>query len=245
MKNIAAFFDIDGTLYRNSLMIEHFKKLLKYEVFDPIIWHSDIKQKFNEWDNREGDFDVYMEELASVYIDSLKGLNKTEYDFIAKQVISLCGDKVYSYTRDQITYHQEKGHLVLFISGSPDYLVEKMANKYNATDYIATKYLTNSDNTFNGEVVPMWDHKNKTEAIRQLKEKYSIDLDQSYAYGDTNGDISMLKTVGNPIAINPSFELINSIQNDDTLNEKVKIIVERKNVIYKLNKNIEITRGGR
>lgn len=25
MKQIAAFFDIDGTIYRNSLMIEHFK----------------------------------------------------------------------------------------------------------------------------------------------------------------------------------------------------------------------------
>ena len=30
MKNIAAFFDIDGTLYRDSLMVEHFKKLIKY-----------------------------------------------------------------------------------------------------------------------------------------------------------------------------------------------------------------------
>ncbi|HSN66914.1 MAG TPA: HAD-IB family hydrolase, partial [Fusibacter sp.] len=29
--NIAAFLDIDGTLYRNSLMIEHFKKMVKYE----------------------------------------------------------------------------------------------------------------------------------------------------------------------------------------------------------------------
>ena len=26
-KKIAAFFDIDGTLYRDSLMTEHFKKL--------------------------------------------------------------------------------------------------------------------------------------------------------------------------------------------------------------------------
>jgi len=245
MNNIAAFFDIDGTLYRNSLMIEHFKKLLKYEVFDPIIWHSDVKQKFNEWENREGDFDIYMEELANVYIDSLKGLNKQEYDFIAKQVINLCGDKVYSYTRDQIDYHQEKGHLILFISGSPDYLVEKMAEKYDATDFIATKYLTDDDNSFNGKVIPMWDHKNKTKAIEELKEKYQIDLDHSYAYGDTNGDISMLQIVGNPVAINPSFELINSIKNDDNLYEKIKIIVERKNVIYKLNKNIDIMKGGR
>ncbi|ALP02292.1 hypothetical protein PCZ31_0337 [Clostridioides difficile] len=34
MKNIAAFFDIDGTLYRDSLMVEHFKKLIKYDIID-------------------------------------------------------------------------------------------------------------------------------------------------------------------------------------------------------------------
>ncbi|MFR5189571.1 MAG: HAD-IB family hydrolase, partial [Peptostreptococcus sp.] len=30
MANIAAFFDIDGTLYRDSLLIEHFRKLIQY-----------------------------------------------------------------------------------------------------------------------------------------------------------------------------------------------------------------------
>ena len=29
---IAAFFDIDGTIYRNALLIEHFKKMIKYEL---------------------------------------------------------------------------------------------------------------------------------------------------------------------------------------------------------------------
>ena len=35
-KNIAAFFDIDGTIHRNSLLIEHFKMLVKYEYIDII-----------------------------------------------------------------------------------------------------------------------------------------------------------------------------------------------------------------
>lgn len=34
MGKIAAFFDIDGTLYRDSLMVEHFKKLIKYDIID-------------------------------------------------------------------------------------------------------------------------------------------------------------------------------------------------------------------
>ena len=33
MKNIGAFFDIDGTIYRDSLMVEHFKKLINFSTF--------------------------------------------------------------------------------------------------------------------------------------------------------------------------------------------------------------------
>lgn len=242
---IAAFFDIDGTLYRESLMIEHFKKLLKYEVFDPIIWHSDVKKVFMEWEKREGDYDTYMEELAGVYVESLKNLNKDEYEFIAKQVINLCGDKVYSYTRRRIDYHREKGHKVLFISGSPDYLVSKMATKYNADDFKASTYITDENNNFTGEVIPMWDGKHKIEAMMYFKDKYNIDFEKSFAYGDTHGDLKMLKQVKHPIAINPSFELIKAIKNDDTLNRDATIIIERKNVIYELNSSLNFTKGGK
>lgn len=59
MGNVAAFFDIDGTLYRNSLMIQHFKKLIKYEVIDPAIWHNHVKHTYSEWEKRYGDFEDY------------------------------------------------------------------------------------------------------------------------------------------------------------------------------------------
>ena len=36
MGNIAAFFDIDGTLYRDSLLIEHFKKLKNGPIACPL-----------------------------------------------------------------------------------------------------------------------------------------------------------------------------------------------------------------
>ena len=42
-KKIAAFFDIDGTLYRDSLMTEHFKKLIKYEAVDERYWINGVK----------------------------------------------------------------------------------------------------------------------------------------------------------------------------------------------------------
>ena len=69
---------------------------------------------------------------------------------------------------------------------------------------------------------------------------YNIDLKKSYAYGDTTGDLTMFKKVGNAIAINPAKKLLEKIKKDIDLSEKVKIIVERKEVIYSLNAKVEI-----
>ncbi|HHV45739.1 MAG TPA: HAD-IB family hydrolase [Tissierellia bacterium] len=240
MGNIAAFFDIDGTIFRNSLMIEHFKKLIKYEIVNPSVWYSRIKPVYEEWDKRYGNFDDYLEALGKVYIEELRGVNKSYIEFIASQVINLNGDMVYKYSRERIRWHQKNGHKVFFISGSPDFLVSKMAEKYGATEYRGTTYLVDENNNFTGEIKKMWDSENKLKTLSEFLEKYDVDLDLSYAYGDTTGDLSMLKMVGNPIAINPNRELLLSIREDEDLSKKAVIIVERKDVIYKFKPDVEI-----
>ena len=88
----------------------------------------------------------------------------------------------------------------------------------------------------------MWDSKSKQAAGMEMVEKHNIDLSQSYAYGDTAGDFSMLKLVGYPHAINPTKELITKIMGDPSLRDKITVIVERKDVTYKMDINcIELT----
>lgn len=239
MGNIAAFFDIDGTLFRNSLMIEHFKKMIRYEVINPAIWYGHLRDSYSEWERRFGDFEDYLEELADIYVEKLKGMNKDYIEFIASQVININGDKVYKYTRSRIKWHRDKNHKIFFISGAPDFLVEKMAKKYQVTAYKATEYVVDEDNNFTGEVIRMWDSENKQRAINQLVNQFNVDLDASYSYGDTTGDLSMLKMVGNPVTVNPIRRLLTVIKEDEDLCRKIKIIVERKDVIYKLNPDIE------
>ena len=96
------------------------------------------------------------------------------------------------------------------------------------------------NNKFTGEVIPMWDSDSKNKMINELVNKYNIDLDQSFAYGDTNGDYNMLRRVGNPVAMNPSHELLNKIKDNKELSKKVTILIERKDVIYKSKADIEI-----
>lgn len=234
MRNIAAFFDVDGTIFRNSLLIEHFKMLIKYEFLSTNAWSFSVEEKFNKWAKREGDYEEYMQELVDTYLEGLKNINPNDVDYIAKRVIDLKADKLYRFTRDALETHKKLGHKTILISGSPSFLVEKMAKKLGIDEYTATEYLI-ENGSYTGEKLPMWDSENKNKAIKEYCQKFDINLEKSYAYGDTAGDYSMLKKVGNPYAINPAKKLINKILSDKELLSKVKIIVERKDVIYNLN----------
>lgn len=237
MKKIAAFFDIDGTIYREGLITEVFKKIVKYELVDEKKWYREVKPAFINWDKRQGDYDTYLLKMVDIYIEAIKGLNKYHIDYIARKVIDQKGDRVYTFTRERIKWHKEQGHVVIAISGSPIELVSEMANKYNMDDYRGTVYNLDKNNTYNGEIIPMWDSESKQRSIIEMRDKYNIDLSNSFAYGDTSGDFTMFKSVGVPYAINPTKELLDKILNDEQIKEKIKVIVERKDVTYSLDIN--------
>ena len=104
-------------------------------------------------------------------------------------------------------------------------------------DFRGTIYQTDESGRYNGEVIPMWDSVSKQKAINELVEKYDIDLSQSYAYGDTTGDLTMFHAVKTPFAINPTKELLTKLMENEELKEKINVIVERKDVKYKLDLN--------
>lgn len=238
MKKIAAFFDIDGTLVRESIQVKHFKKLVKYGIIDEKYWVNDIREKYVQFERRYGEFDDYLERVSEVYRENLEGIDLSLIDYTAKQVIEESGEIVYRYTRDRIKYHQENGHLVFFVSGSPEFLISKLSSKYKVTAYKGTEFVFDEKDKFTGKIIPMWDSVSKQKQINKFIEEYDIDVTKSYAYGDTNGDFSMLKTMGNPIAINPSHLLLEMIRDDEELRNRANIRVERKDVIYALDPSV-------
>ncbi|MGH4051442.1 MAG: HAD-IB family hydrolase [Clostridium sp.] len=233
-KRIAAFFDIDGTLYREALITEVFKKLIKSELIENDRWYKEVKPFFVKWDKRIGNYDNYLLKMADIYSEAIIGLHRSQIEFIAKQIVKQKGDRVYTYTRDIIKWHKSQGHIIITISGSPIELVREMSIKYGFDDYVGTKYTLNEHNIYTGDIVPMWDSISKQTAIEYFVGKYNIDLNQSYAYGDTSGDFNMLKLISNPTAVNPTKELLLKIFNDDELKNKISIMLERKDVVYSL-----------
>lgn len=231
-KRIAAFFDIDGTIYRDSLVTELYKKLLKYEIIPKEEYFKQVKEPRLAWENRQLSYEEYLEALTENFSTTIKGLTKNQIEFVTNQVMKLSSDKVYTYTRDKINEHKKQGHMVIFISGSPDFIVERMGEKYGANLAIGSGYEFKKD-LFTGKIKPMWTSRAKNKKINELVEEFNIDLEKSFAYGDTNGDALMLSKVGNPIAINPNKELLANIMKLKD-NSNYKIIVERKDSIYNL-----------
>jgi HAD superfamily hydrolase (TIGR01490 family) len=231
MSQIAAFFDVDGTLYRDSLMSEMFKKLIKYDIVSTDYWYDEVRPKFFKYDNRIGAYDDYIIEIGEIYKGSIKKLSPQIIKFIAKQIIEEKGGRVYTYTRDKILWHKAQGHMVITISGGPQELVCEISKRYGMDDYIGTVYLDNQVQ-YTGDFIPMWDSKSKEKSLKEFVEKYRINLEQSYAYGDTAGDFSMLRAVGHPTCINPTKELLSLVSTHLDVKDKITVIVERKDVVY-------------
>ena len=226
-KKTAAIFDIDGTIFRDSLLLQHLEKGVQYDLF-PNALEEEIKPYKKAWENRELDYDDYLTHAAILYTKYLTGKNSEDVEFVARKVLEKEGKKLYTYTKERIKWHKEQGHEIIFISGSPNFLVNKLAEMLGVKTVYSSVYVT-KDSLFTGDVIPMWDSKSKKEVIKTLANNY--DLATSYAYGDTTGDFDMLMSVAHPVAINPNQKLLNKLKET---NKIYNIIVERKDVIYQI-----------
>jgi HAD hydrolase, family IB len=192
----------------------------------------ELKPHKNAWQNRELDYDDYLYTASKLYTKYISNKDILDVEFVAKKVIEKESKKLYRYTRDRIKWHKEQGHKIIFISGSPDFLVAKMAEKLGADLWFASQYL-NDGNEYSGEVIPMWDADSKKRVLEALP----FDLENSYSYGDTTGDFTMLQMTGHPTAINPNQKLLEKIKKEGV---RCKVVVERKDVIYSIIDNSQL-----
>lgn len=232
MKNTAAFFDIDGTLYREGFIGDLFRMMVKCELIEYDRWYEEVRPEFINWDRRLGTYDTYLLKMAEMYTQAIKGRHISLIEHLVSRVINEKALRTYVYTRRRIHWHRRRGHILITISGSPHELVAKMAEFYNFSDFTGSVYMTDENDIYTGEITPMWNSSAKREAVLMFRDKYDLDLSASYSYGDTAGDLSMFELTGFPTLVNPTRELLGLIGEDRALKDKIRLIVERKDVTY-------------
>lgn len=227
-KRLAAF-DIDGTLFRSGLYREVFYELYKMGVL-PNDLTEQTTEKHREYRHRlHGNAFEEFEQIMVNGLDSyLPKLKVSDYDAAAARVLNKKAENVYVYTRNLLCSLQEQGYFTVAISGSQQELVEPFAKRYGFDAWVGQQW-ERGEEYFTGNVTKT--HTGKDAIVKRICEEYDLTLEGSYAVGDSNGDSGMLSIVDNPIAFNPTYELL-----EKAMENGWKVVVERKNISYELNK---------
>lgn len=223
-----AVFDIDGTLIRWQLYHAVADELAAGGHFEAVEYNK-IRDARMTWKKRGGEnsFRDYEEALVNLVDMAMAGISVAELKQASQTVMAEYQDQVYMYTRDLLLDLKAKDYLLFAISASESGIVELLASYYGFDDFGGSIYGVKNGYLTGEKKLLISEHKPKY--LRQLVDKHNATWQGSIAVGDSENDISMLSTVEQPIAFNPTKLLFEHAKMHEW-----KIVVERKNVIYEL-----------
>ncbi|HRV75994.1 MAG: HAD family phosphatase [Candidatus Nomurabacteria bacterium] len=222
-----AVFDIDGTLIRWQLYHALVDRLAKKGYLGEGVYEK-IQEARMDWKvrNNEDGFYRYEIKLIEAFEDTVEGLEEKVFLEIVEDVFEQYKDQVYIYTRELIKDLKYKDYFLIFISGSHNELVQKLADYYGFDDFVGTHY-AREGSKLKKDVFVASHH--KKDLLKNFIKKHNLSYEDSYAVGDTSSDAPMLEIVENAIAFNPDKKLYELAKANNW-----KIVVERKNVVYEI-----------
>lgn len=203
---VAAFFDVDNTIIRGASSFHLAVGLYRRAFFQ----RSDIVRfavhqfrylTFGE--NRQ-----QIDEVRQRALEIMHGRSVAEVVAIAEdiydEVLSL---RIFPGTQRLLDQHLRAGHEVWLVTATPVEIADIIARRLGATGALGT-IAEHKDGFYTGRLVGDLLHgRAKAEAVRALAEREGLDLERSFAYGDSTNDVPILSEVGFPCAINPDRRL--------------------------------------
>lgn len=221
-----AVFDIDGTIFRSSLLLALAKRLIQGGIFP-----REVQQEFEDdrlkWLDRKGDYPAYLHKVVDVFAREIKGKPYEEIANIAGEIIEEKKNRVYRYTRDLAKDLKSRGYFLLAISHSPKFIADGFGYEHGFDKVYGTFYASGASGNFTGEIEDKDLIFNKAAVLTRAARKENLSLETSVGVGDTESDIPMLEMVSTPIAFNPNKKLY-----DHANKRGWKVVVERKDVVY-------------
>lgn len=194
-----ALFDIDKTIYEGYTIFP----LAEFQLKNGLIRQTCLDDLYNDLKLlKDGNVD-YEETVANLCIHWADGLKGTTYSQVLHNTENFfrSDDKFYPYfakVRSQLI----KTFDIYLITGEPQFIAKSIVNKFAVTGYVSAEFEVIND-VFTGKVKRFLAKRaEKQEAIQNTLAKY--DKSDSFAFGDSEGDIEMLEAVQYPICINAS-----------------------------------------
>jgi HAD superfamily hydrolase (TIGR01490 family) len=202
----AAFFDVDGTLARTTIL-------------HPLAWYQRARLSrpaYARWAARLlADVPRYLwidrrsrSRLTVLFYRRYAGLDAADLrDWHRRTFADNLKRRLFPAAVECLAAHRAEGRHVVLVTGGLDVVMGPLAEHLGAAHAIATR-LAERDGVFTGELdcEPVADEQ-KGVRVREYAAEHGIDLGRSYAYTDSIGDLSMLECVGYPVAVNPDKRL--------------------------------------
>ena len=228
-----AVFDIDGTVFRSSFLVELIEALIAEGIFSKQV-RVHYADAWRRWQGRVGtaksgfSYYEFISNVVFAYRKHIKGVRRAEVWRVAEQVVAFHKIRLYRFTRDLIT-RLKRTHFLLAVSQSPYEVVAPFAKSIGFDKVYAQVYEVDANVRFTGRVLYEDIIANKGRVLRRAVVKEGLTLKGSVGVGDTESDIPFLKLVERPIAFNPSGKLYRFAKRHGW-----EVVVERKDVIYQL-----------
>ena len=223
-----AIFDIDGTIFRSSLLIQIVERFIEEGIFSKHKAQDFARQKL-AWMDRKGGYDDYIQAVVKVFVQNIKGVAYSDFSRIGEEVVAEQKDRVYRFTRDLIKDMQKKNYFLLAVSHSPKGILDHFCKRLGFDKVYGLIYETGPTDRFTGKITEEAFMLNKAAVVQHAVEKEGLTLKGSIGVGDTESDIPFLELVGEPICFNPNSKLFSHAKRN-----KWRVVVERKDVVYEI-----------
>lgn len=223
-----AIFDIDGTIFRSSLLIEIVEVMIELKLFPANVRTKYASEK-ESWLDRKGDYDAYIMAVVNAFMENIKGVSERDFTRASRIVIERYKHRVYTFTRELIWDLKKKNYFLLAISNSPKGVLDVFCKELGFNKVYGRLYELDEKRRYTGAIVDEYMIANKANLLRRAVEKNNLTLKGSVGVGDTESDIAFLTLVDNPICFNPNMKLYRHAKRAGW-----NMVVERKDVVYEI-----------
>ncbi|GAB2451302.1 HAD family hydrolase [Xylanimonas ulmi] len=202
----AAFFDVDNTVIRGASAYHLARALYQRKFFGTfdLLRFGVIQARYVLFGESREQIDQVRQRALSL----IAGRSVAEVTAVGEEVYDAVLElRIFPGTKKLLDEHIAAGDQVWLVTATPVEIGRLIARRLGATGCLGT-VAEHKDGFYTGRLLGDLMHGSvKADAVRSLAEREGIDLDASYAYGDSLNDLPMMTAVGHPCPINPDGRL--------------------------------------
>lgn len=131
----------------------------------------------------------------------------TIYKVSKKFIKTLSLNNFYSYTKPVIEHLKSRGYKIVLVTNEPDFLAEDLKLLVGADDAIGLDFEIKNGEFTSKVVNDLFSKFGKVETVKKYIQENKVDVESSFAMGDSEGDIEMIKFFKRGVMVNNSNEM--------------------------------------